>query len=415
MSANTTMLPPLGKSGGSGEQLSGEQLSGGAASGGKSAIKTAKGGLICRRQLCFLLAFILPVTKLLEAPSLLAYFSKGDLLLPAFLHYVLQTGVLIALLCVCARSDKPLFQRLSEVSKPLAAAVYIALAAYFIFSDLFPLLDLARFADTAFFDTAPSVSAFLPFFLLSAFICVKDEKAIGRSADLCMPIFLFAFFGLIFMAFGETDFTELFPMFGTPAGENFKGVYHSFVHFSDMALMIPLLGAYRYEKGDGKKIVGAYAGGGAFVLLFLAVFYGVFGALAPRETYAFDKIARYFSALDVVGRVDLLLVYLITVVLLYAYALPLQLAVICLCGACGVGADGFGADGFGAKNGERAKRRRIIFSLSVNGAALLFVLFGARHYHYFYSLITAKLFFVFPIFSVALPLSFLLLKGDKKR
>ena len=413
MSENTTMLPPLGKSGGSGEQLSG-----GAASAEKSALKTAKGGLICRRQLCFLLAFILPVPKLLEAPSLLAYFSKGDLLLPAFLHYVLQTGVLIALLCVCARSDKPLFQRLREVSKPLAAAVYIALAAYFIFSDLFPLLDLARFADTAFFDTAPSVSAFLPFFLLSAFICVKDEKAIGRSADLCMPIFLFAFFGLIFMAFGETDFTELFPMFGTSAGENFKGVYHSFVHFSDMALMIPLLGAYRYEKGDGKKIVGAYAGGGAFVLLFLAVFYGVFGALAPRETYAFDKIARYFSALDVVGRVDLLLVYLITVVLLYAYALPLQLAVICLCGACGIGACDIGAgeaDGAGAKNAERAKRRRLIFSLSVNGAALLFVLFAARRYHFFYSLTTAKLFFVFPIFSVALPLSFLLLKGDKKR
>lgn len=406
MSANTTMLPPLGKSGGAGEQVSG-----GAAAAGKAALKTEKSGLICRRQLCFLLAFLLPVPKLLEAPSLLAYFSKGDLLLPAFLHYVLQTAVLIALLCVCARSEKPLFQRLREASKPLAAAVYIALAAYFIFSDMFPLLDMARFADTVFFDTAPSVSAFLPFFLLSAFICVKDEKAIGRSADLCMPIFLFAFFGLIFMAFGETDFTELFPLFGTSPRENFKGLYHSFVHFSDMPLMIPLLGAYRYEKGDGKKIVGAYAGGGAFVLLFLAVFYGVFGALAPRETYAFDKIARYFSALDVVGRVDLLLVYLITVVLVYAYALPLQLAVICLCGACG-GADLYGA---GEKNEKQKRRKRLIFSLSINGAALIFVVFATRHYHFFYSLSTSKLFFVFPMFSVALPLSFLLLKGDKKK
>lgn len=148
-----------------------------------------------------------------------------------------------------------MFERLCDVSKPLAAGVYIVLAAYFVFSDLFPLLDVERFANTSFFDTAPAVSAFLPFFLLSAFICVKDEKAIGRSADLCMPIFLFAFFGLIFMAFGETDFTELFPLFGTSPRENFKGLYHSFVHFSDMPLMIPLLGAYRYEKGDGKKIV----------------------------------------------------------------------------------------------------------------------------------------------------------------
>ena len=159
--------------------------------------------------------------------------------------------------------------------------------------------------------------------------------------------------------------------------------------------------------------MGAYAGGGAFVLLFLAVFYGVFGALAPRETYAFDKIARYFSALDGVGRVDLLLVYLITVVLLYAYALPLQLAVICLCGACGP--KRYGKAEPALEEARKADRRRLIFSLCINGATMIFVLTCARHYRFFYSLMTSKLFFVFPIFSVLLPLSFLLLKGDKKK
>ena len=142
------------------------------------------------------------------------------------------------------------------------------------------------------------------------------------------------------------------------------------------------------------------------------MFYGVFGALAPRETYAFDKIARYFSALDVVGRVDLLLVYLITVVLLYAYALPLQLAVICLCGACGT--KRYGKAEPALEEARKADRRRLIFSLCINGATMIFVLTCARHYRLFYSLMTSKLFFVFPIFSVLLPLSFLLLKGDKK-
>ena len=368
---DSTMAPPFGKIGESGKHAA---------------------PLIVRRQLCFFLLFVLPVSKLLEAPSLLAYFSKGDLLIPAFSHYLLQTGVLIAMLCVCARSDEPILTRLFAFSKPLGRILCAAFAVYFVFSDLFPLLDMERFADTVFFDTAPSVSAFLPFFLLSAFICVKDEKAIGRSADLCMPIFLFSFLGLIFMAMGETDFTELFPLFGTSAKANFKGFYHSFVHFSDAAAILPLLCAYRYEKGDGKKIAAAYAGGGGFVMLFLAVFYGVFGALAPRETYAFDKIARYFSALDVVGRVDLLLVYAITIVSLYAYALPLQLSVICLCSA------------FGAKG-----KKRTIYSICINGAMTLFVIFCVRFYHVFYSFFTAKAFFVFPVFSVILPLCLLFL------
>ena len=42
------------------------------------------------RQIAFFAAFILPLYKLVETPSLLASFSKGDLLLPAFLQYILQ-------------------------------------------------------------------------------------------------------------------------------------------------------------------------------------------------------------------------------------------------------------------------------------------------------------------------------------
>lgn len=399
----STMLPPQSKAAGGGTVNSGGKAA--AQNGGSKAFVP----LIYRRQLCFFAAFILPVSKLLEAPSLLAYFSKGDLLLPAFFHYVLQTGSIAALLYVCSKSERPIYERLCDVSKPLARTVYTLLAAYFVFADLFPLLDLERFVYTAFFDTPPAVSAFLPFFLLSAFLCTKSEKAVGRSADLCMPIFLFAFSGLIFMALGETDFTELLPVFGTSAKADFKGFYQSLVHFSDAPLILPLLSSYKYEKGDGKKITAAYAGGGGFVLLFLAVFYGVFGPLAPRETYAFDKIARYFSALDVVGRVDLLLVYLITVVLLYAYALPLQLSVQCLTAAYKKENDATGAD---------AEKKRLIFSLSLNGALFLFVIFCSKYYNALYRFIAAKMFWIFPLFSVGLPLALLFLKGDdaeKKR
>ena len=44
-------------------------------------------GSVSIRQLCFFLAFLLPVSKLLEAPALLAYYAKDDLLLPALAHF----------------------------------------------------------------------------------------------------------------------------------------------------------------------------------------------------------------------------------------------------------------------------------------------------------------------------------------
>ena len=45
---------------------------------------------IYARQIAFIGAFLLPATKFLEAPSLLAKDGAGDILLPAILHFVLQ-------------------------------------------------------------------------------------------------------------------------------------------------------------------------------------------------------------------------------------------------------------------------------------------------------------------------------------
>lgn len=361
-------------------------------------------GIGCR-QLCFLCAFVLPVTKLLETPSLLAYFSKGDLLLPAFLHYLLQSACLILLLFACARNKKPLLRSLDERSKGLAIATYALLCAYLVFGNLFMLLDMDRFVNTAFFDTAPAASAFLLFFFLSAFICTKGERAIGRSADLCAPIFLIAFFALIFMASGECDLSELFPLFGTNPKDNLKGFYHSFVHFSDLPLLFLLVCGRTWKKRECKKVALSYVGGGAFVFVFLAVFYGVFGALAPRAAYAFDKIARYFSALDVVGRIDLLLVYLVSIVLLYATALPLQLSNVAFCRAFALL----------QTNEEKREKANVCYAIALNAAAAAFTFFCAKAHNAFYSIVTARLFFVFPTFSVGLPLFAVALTANRTR
>ena len=65
------------------------------------------------------------------------------------------------------------------------------------------------------------------------------------------------------------------------------------------------------------------------------MFYGIFGPLAPRQEFAFIKTAQYFPALSVVGRFDLLLIYMMTVVLLFYYSFVLQSSVLCFARAIG--------------------------------------------------------------------------------
>ena len=45
------------------------------------------------RQIAFAAAFLLPAARFLEAPSILSKYASGDILLPAILHFLLQSLV----------------------------------------------------------------------------------------------------------------------------------------------------------------------------------------------------------------------------------------------------------------------------------------------------------------------------------
>ncbi len=348
------------------------------------------------RQIALFAAFVLPAAKLLEAPSILAKYAAGDLLLPALLHFLLQAGLLAVILYVVSRSETPLFERLQRVLKKGVIVVYLFYAAYFLFAVLLPILDLEKYAYAAFFDTAPTTFSFLFFFFLSAFICAKGIKAVGRFADISLFLFLLSFFALMALSLTETDFTHLLPLFGTKFERTMSAFKYTTPHFSDAVLLLPLLGNYQYKKKDTPKILFGYGIGALCTLFFLAVFYGIFSSVAPREHYAFSKIAQYFPALSVIGRIDLLFVYLLSIVLFFYTALPAQYATHLF-------------------SRSFSLERKAIVSAVLNVALFLFVFFCNKYYNAFYRVVGGKLVWVFWLFADVLPLLLLLLPNGKPR
>ena len=353
-------------------------------------IKPQKNEGLCTRQLAFVGAFLLPTAKLLEAPSLLAQHAKGDLLLPAFLHFLLEVGVLCVLLFASSRSEQTLFERLNAFLGKGARVFYGIYALYFLFISILPLLDLEKFTYAAFFDTAPTLFSFAFFFILSAFVCLKGGRALGRIADFSLFLFVAPFFALLLMALPESDFSHLLPIFGTDFEHTMSAFTHTLPHFSDAVLLLPLLGNLRYQKGDGKKIVGGYALGAGGVLLFLAVFFGVYSSIAPREHYAFSKIAQYFPILTTIGRIDLLFVYLITIVLLFYTCIPVQYAVELTSKSIGT-------------------RKKLLLSLLINLGLFAFVFYFNKYYDGVYAIYTEKLPLLFLVIADMLPLFLLFL------
>ena len=202
-------------------------------------------------------------------------------------------------------------------------------------------------------------------------------------------LFLVPFAALLTMSLVEADASNLLPLFQHRFERTVSAFTYTAPHFSDVVLLLPLIGNLRYKKGDSKKILLGYGFGGVFTLVFLGVFYGVYSTIAAREHYAFAKIAQYFPALTVIGRIDLLLVYLLCIVLFIAVASPLH----------------FATDLSTRLLGEK---KRVWVSAAIHLIALIFVLFCNQHYNAIYAFFGEKLFPVFWAFADFTPLLLLL-------
>ena len=198
------------------------------------------------------------------------------------------------------------------------------------------------------------------------------------------------------MSLAESDFSHLLPLFGTKFGDTMSAFTHTTSHFSDLILLLPLLLFYQPKtSGDCKKVLYGYWTGAALSLLFFSVFFSVYSSIAPREHYAFSKIAQYFPALDIIGRIDLIFVYLLFITLLFYTCLPLLYTTACTTTLF-------------------RTEKKTLFSFLLNVGVFFFIFFCNKYYDAFYTLISGKLYWIFWIFADILPLLLLFLPTENK-
>lgn len=352
---------------------------------------------IVPRQLYFFLACIAPVGKLIFFPTFLAHYSGNDLLFPAAANFLLQAG-LIFLVLLLSRHNKTLYDLLSFTFGKIAAKILVCIFSLFLFYAAFlPILEQKLFVQSIFYDTLPSIIAFSSFFLFSAYLCAKPVLCLGRMWDILAPLSIVGIVGILIFSFPSADFGALAPV-GAKGFEGFlSGTAYTMSWFYDSAIVLMLMGRFEYKKGMAWKSLVCYLVGAAAILLFLAVFYGVYSDIAVRQIFAFAKIGKYTSAVTVLGRIDYLFIFSITLVMAFYCALPLQLGVSCLVQTFG-----------------QEKWKPALFSVAINFVILILsvtfdYLFGA-----IYEAIGKTVFWIFPIFCILIPLLSLLLRRKSR-
>ena len=195
---------------------------------------------------------------------------------------------------------------------------------------------------------------------------------------------------LILLAFPHADFAALLPLQGASAGEVLRGSLFSANWYTEAAFLLFFLGHFEYEKRASVKVIASYAIGSAAVLLFLAVFYGVFSDIAIRQQNAVAQISKYTTSFTSLGRVDYLFIFAIALVMIFRLCVPAQMCVHCLCKS------------FGCKP--------MLPAAAVNILLLALTVFFSYSFLELQTLFTQRLWFLFALFAYALPAAALLLK-----
>ena len=351
---------------------------------------------ISARQLFFFLACVAPVGKIILMPSALVQAANNDLLFPAAANFLLQAGV-IFLVMLLSRSNQTFYQLLANTFGKIAAKIIsVALTLFLLYCALLPILEQKLFVQSIFYDTLPSLIAFAPFFIFSAYLCAKQLSSLGRVWDIIAPISIVGFFGIIVLAVGNADFGALMPV-GASGGKGFlSGTAYTMLWFYDSLLVLMLMGRFEYKKGMAWKAAVFYLVGAAAVLFFLAVFYGIFSDIAIRQIFAFAKISRYFSAITVLGRIDYIFIYALGLVMAFYCAMPMQAAAECL------------SDTFGG-----GTLRSALYSVGINAVMLTITIALDYSFGSVRDTVGYRLFWLFPAVCVGLPLLALCLRRKK--
>lgn len=287
------------------------------------------------RQLCLILCVFLPIGKLFMMPAFISEGANSDLIISALMSYVLSFSVVILLLWLATKTDETFFSHVEGAFGKVTARIFCVIyALFFVFAAIVPLLENKLFTQSAFFDREQPYIAFAPIFLVIGYISTKRTEVIGRSADLCAPLFFFGFLAVMAMSLGAADFERLLPSGLNEFSKTAYSALKSQIWFLDGAIMLYFVGRIDgSKKGLVWKGALSYAVGMILVLAFLAVFYSIFGSIAPRQYQAIGKISKYFSAIFEIGRADYIFIYILTLVQIFALCVPLIISTECICEA----------------------------------------------------------------------------------
>ncbi len=280
------------------------------------------------KQICALFICLLPLSKIVSAPAIIAKNYAEKIWFPPLVWFLFEL-LFIGFVFVLDKmhGGKTFFDILSsEYSENFAKAIYFFYGVFFFIKSFLPLIEHKALIETAFYEILPSTPIFYPLFLVTFYISLKGLKALGRAAEFCLPLSWAGLITIMFLAVPSGNAEVLLPLFhGNKSGA--ISLLSTVSWFGDALYFLFFMGHFEKEKRSVLRVLSSYAIPAVFTLGFFVCFYAVFAFVAETQLIAVKEVGIFSVTLQNVGRFDYIAVFLIALASVLSVSFPIVTSV----------------------------------------------------------------------------------------
>lgn len=172
----------------------------------------------------------------------------------------------------------------------------------------------------------PNVITFLPFFLVTFYLCLKKLNAIGRISDVLFLPTLIGLVLIISLSIPNADLESFLPVGITGYKSILTASYKGLNWFGDCVYFLFFIGNYTREGKAERNIILTYLLSCLVSVLFLFLFYATFSGIAFRQKFALTEIAKYSTIINNIGRFDYIGIFFLLYSYIFGASLPIYFA-----------------------------------------------------------------------------------------
>lgn len=283
------------------------------------------------KQICSMFIALLPLSKIVSAPSVFAKFCGEKLWQPLVILLIFDL-LLLFVFCTVSKmhEGKSAYTILKEnYSEWVAKIVLFIYALFFLLKAFVPLIEHKQLVENAFYETLPKAPIFYPLIIVTFYVSLKGFKTIGRASELFFPITLVGLAFVIYLSATSGDYNALLPLLKSDKSVAICSL-NGILWFNDAIYLLMFLGNFKNENRQFLKLLVSYAIPFLLTVFVYVAFFSIFSFVAQTQKLAISSMSIFSITLVNVGRFDYFAVFLISMVSVLAISLPITCATKCL-------------------------------------------------------------------------------------